>query len=126
MALHPVARALAQAEVQLGAGSPAEVLRVGAGGEDDVVEEVAVDHGDRSGVVDTLDGVDQKGRGYTLEGEVHVVHGEAANGEFTAEVVTGRDAGQRLHGAKRIVGDEAAKLLKLAAGQRLFADRGCR
>ena len=57
-------------------------------------------------------GVEEQGRGDAVDDEAHVAVGRSAHRELGLEVVAGRDARQRLHGAHRIVGRHAAQLLQ--------------
>ena len=89
---------------------------------------------ERAGVVHAAHGVKQQRAVDAVDRDADVLRPEPAHRELGAEVVAGRHAGQRLHGAKRIVGDEAAQREQLAAAEhRLARDaglglakRGCR
>ena len=59
-------------------------LRVRSGREPDLVEHVAIDHGNGAGVLDALHGVNEQGSGDALEREIHVANGQAAHAELAA------------------------------------------
>ena len=120
MALHPVARSLAHQEVDFGRGAIPVTLGVGPVQQRDFLEDIAVDHRNRSAVVHLLHGVQQERRGDALEREVHLPHAGAADRELAAEIVAGGDRRQHLHGAKRVVRQDAAQLLQLASADRLL------
>ena len=95
-------------------------LRIRAGREPDFVQHVAVDHRDGAGVLHPLHGVDEQRSRNALEREVHVAYGQAPDAELAAEVVASCDTRQHVNGAHRIVGDDAAQLLKLVAAEQLL------
>ena len=98
----------------------AVALCIGARRQRNLVQHVAIDHGDGAAVLHALDGVDQKGSRNAFEGEVHVPDGKPPHAELAAQVVAGCDTGEHMNGAHRIVGDDAAQLLKLVAAENLL------
>ena len=84
-------------------------------------EDVAVDQRQRAGVLHAADGVEQQRAVDAVDRNADVGGPEPAHRELGAEVVAGGDAGQHLHGAKRIVGDEPAQRQDLAAAQHRLA-----
>ena len=124
MAPHAVARSFPHAEIELGADPVSVPLRIGPAQQRHFVEHVAVHHGDGSGLANLLNGVHEKGGRDAFEREIHLVDAGPAHRELAAEVVAGRDAGQHLDGAHRIVGDHAAQLLQIAAPECLLRGDG--
>src|SRR5213079_932561 len=115
VASRAISRAFTHLEIELGARARADALRIRAARQHDIVEDVGVHQRHRPGIVDALHRAHEKGRGYAFKREVHMVDGVAANGELAAEVVARRDARQHLNRSKWVAGNDAAKLLQLAA-----------
>src|SRR5262249_4879317 len=115
-----IARPLAHVKVQLGAETIAVALRIRPVEQRDAVEDVAVDHRDRSSVLHLLYGVQEKGRRNAVERGIHAIEAAAANGELAAKIVAGRDPRQHLDRAHGIISEEAPEVLNLGAAERLL------
>jgi hypothetical protein len=106
-------------EIQLGACVIAVSLWIGSRSERDLLKYIAVDHRDRPGVLHSLDRVDEQRSGHAFKRKVHVPDRQPADAELAPQIVSGRDAGQHVNGAHRIVGDHTAKLLQFVAPEDL-------
>ena len=102
----------------------AVTLRIRSGRQRDFLEHIAVHHRDRARVLHALHGVHEQRRRDAFEREVHVANGQAAHAELAAKIVAGRNARQHVDSAHRIVGDDAAQLLKLVAAEHLLTAGG--
>ena len=115
--VQPIAGAIARAQVEPRAEMRAEDLRIGAGEERRVLEDVAVDQRQRSGILDAANGMKQQTAVHVVDAEADVVRSEAAHRELRAIVVAGGDAGKDLDRTKRIVGNDAAEREQLATAE---------
>ena len=113
--LLPRPRSLAHAEVDLRSRPVAVALRVAAEQDRRALEDVAVEHRQRSGVAGPVDGVHEQRAGDAVERHAEVTERRGADREVAAVVVAAADAGQRLHGAHRVLGEGAAQLLDVGA-----------
>ena len=107
-------------EIELGAEPVAVALRIRPVQQRDAVQDVAVQHGDRSAVLHLLHGVEQERGRDAVEREVHAPERAPADRELASEVVAGGDARQDLDGAHRVVGQQVAQVLDFRAPQRLL------
>src|SRR6476620_10520564 len=98
MTAKTIARSLAHQKAQLGARSIAVPLRIRPHCQRNFVEDVAVDHRNRSGVLNALHRVYEEWRRDAFEGEVHVRDAEAARAELAAQIVAARHSRQNLNG----------------------------
>jgi len=114
-------RPVARREIQLRAKPPGKVLRVRPTQERHVIEDVAVDHRGGAAVLDQLDRVHEESRRHAVQSVVQVLEAVTPHDELAVEVVRGGHAGERLHGAQRIVERHPAKLPQLRAAERLLA-----
>ena len=85
------------------------------------LQDVAVDQRQRAGVLHAADGVKQQRAVDAVDRNADVAGTEPAHRELGAEVVAGADAGQHMHGAKRIVRNEPAQRQDLAAAEHRLA-----
>jgi len=71
-------------------------------------------------LLDRTDHVHHERRREPIDSEVHVREVAAADAELALEVVAGRDPREHLHRAQGVVGQDAAKVLKLRARKGLL------
>ena len=101
-------------------------LDVPAADERHVLEDVAVDHGDRTRarlVFDRANSMEQVRRREPVEREVHVGEVAAAHRKLAAQIVTRRHARQDLNCPQRIVCEDAAQILDVGAAEHLLGRR---
>ena len=111
------AAAIARVDVQHAGGAVFEAHRECAFVEFELFHHVAVEGGGGAGDLLALQHVERRVQQDAVQIQADAAEIGAAQGEARVEIVVGADAGKALHGAQRIVGQDAGEILGVVAGQ---------